>query len=397
MHHRCVHGNVGIVVLVDECLRWGTVQERHVLANRVTRGHIILNWDELLSVLDAQDFQHLTVQLGQVIYLRCTLCQLNSRLVLHDPLRHRCAVGIGHGDNLNHVVVGALGAAVGTGWLVLVLIWGVVTNNLSQKLELLLHGRVNPGLNSAHGLQCALQQRQSRPNGCIAGHIRDFHVADRAQTAGFVCNLVQQRQKCLAWLFVRQGHDVVTHGTACHVYISELARCNRGIVALDTQTFGFQAAGEVSQRSCVNKLTNQAGSSAGIAANQVNQAKSVRTEAGNVGVLDKMLATKLFLVVFFPVAANSQHFVGAALDGNYIGKRNPVIIFVTGHVVVNMNLHQLIPVVVRDAIALLFSLFLLYIGRNVDGIAQIHVPVEARHLQFADIVLSLAHDVGHTL
>ena len=192
LHHGSVHSDVSVVVLVDERLGRLAVEERHVLGHGVAGLHVVIDRHQLVSVLDAKHLNHLAVQLGQVINLRRALGQLDHSLVLHDPLGHGRAVGVGHGDHGHQIVVAALGFTVTGRRVERVLLWGVVADDVAQQLELLLHGEVHPGLHRAHGLELALEQREGGTHRSIRTHVTHVHVGDRAQTTAFVGDLVQQ-------------------------------------------------------------------------------------------------------------------------------------------------------------------------------------------------------------
>ena len=159
LHHCHVRGDMCIMVLIYEGFGRFAHKERHVLADWVFRRLVILNRNKLLGVLDAQHLQHLPVKLGKVIYLRCPLSQLDGCLVLHDPLRHSGSVRVTDWNHFRRVVVGLLGLAVTCLRCVAVIFRGKVPNDPAQQLELHPHRRMNPCLNSTHGLQRALKQR----------------------------------------------------------------------------------------------------------------------------------------------------------------------------------------------------------------------------------------------
>ena len=333
-----MHSDVGIVVLIDERFDRLAIQERHVLADRITRLHIICDGHQLLCVLDTQNLQHLTVQLRQVINLWGTLCQLDRSLVLHDPLRHRCAVGIADRNNLHQSVVAALGPTVATGRVILIVLRCVVPNDRSQQLELLLHRSVYPRLNRTHGLQRALKQRQGSAHRGVTRHISDLHVTDGPQTPRLICDLVQQRQQGLARLLVRQGHDVVTHCPRSDINVPELTRSNGSIVTLNPQPTSLQTTRQVSQRACVNQLANQRCACTSVTTDQVNQPEAISPKTGDVRVLYKVLALEFGLVALVPVPANSQNLARTTLNSHHIRQRDAVLILVPGHIPVNVNL-----------------------------------------------------------
>jgi hypothetical protein len=108
LHRSHVHTEVSLMVLLHERLDRFARQNVLVLLHWVRRRLVVLYRHQLVGVLDTQHLNHLTVKKGQVIQLRCTLGQLQHCLVLHDFLRHGCGVGVGHRDNVHHVVVGTL-------------------------------------------------------------------------------------------------------------------------------------------------------------------------------------------------------------------------------------------------------------------------------------------------
>ena len=197
LHHGRVHSDVGVVVLVNERLGGLAIQERHVLRDRIAWLHVVLDWHQLVRVLHAQHLDHLAVELRQVINLGGLRGQLDDRLVLHDPLRHGGAVGIGHGDHVHHVVVFLLGLGVAALWGVGVLARGVVADDVLEELELLLHRVVHTRLHGRHGFELALKDGQCGAHGRVGAHVADLHVRNRAQPAGFVGDLVEQREQDL--------------------------------------------------------------------------------------------------------------------------------------------------------------------------------------------------------
>ena len=58
LHSSSVHYDMRLVVLADKRLDRLTVNDRHVLGDRVNRLHVIavLEWDELPSVTDTKNF-----------------------------------------------------------------------------------------------------------------------------------------------------------------------------------------------------------------------------------------------------------------------------------------------------------------------------------------------------
>ena len=252
-----------------------------------------------------------------------------------------------------------------------------------------LHGR--------HGFQLALQQREGRAHRCVGRHVADLHVCDGAEAPTLVSDLVQQRQQHLTWLLVGERHDVVFDRAGGDVHVAELARGDRSVVALDPQPPGFQPAGQVRQRAGVDQLTYQAGASACVAADQVDQAQTVCTEAHHIGVLHEVLALELELVVFLPVTANGQHLRRGAVYRDDVGPGNAVLVLMPGHVVVDMNLKELVALVVCKGIPLVLGLVLLDVGGGAQRGAEVHVAIKPAYLQLTNLILRLAHHVGDTL
>jgi hypothetical protein len=185
LHQRHVNGDVGVVVLVDERLGWLTVQEGHVLRHWIAWLHVVFNRNQLVCVANTQHFNHLAVQLRQVVNLRGRLGQLNHSLVLHDPLSHGRAVWVRHWNDFHHVVVFALDHRVTTLRVVLVLAWRVVANDVLEELELLLHGEMHTRLHGAHSFKLTFKQSKRSSNRRVGTHVADLHVGNRAKASAF--------------------------------------------------------------------------------------------------------------------------------------------------------------------------------------------------------------------
>ena len=127
--------HVRLVVLIRKRLDWLHPQDCHVFRHRVAGGLIVLHRNQLVGVLDPKNLQHLPVELWQVVNLRSPLGQLQRRLILHDPLRHRCGVGIADRDHLNYVVVGLLRQPVPTLWGVGIIRRHEVADDLLKQLK----------------------------------------------------------------------------------------------------------------------------------------------------------------------------------------------------------------------------------------------------------------------
>ena len=198
LHHRalderCMGGHMCVVVLLNK--RFQGLAGKHVLVllHRVHGNGIVVDRHQLGCVLDPQDLDHLAVQKGQVIQLRCSLGKLKNCLVRDDLLRHRGCVGVRHGDHVHHIVVFSLGGATTIDWLVRILVWRVVGDDDLQELELLLHRCVDARLNRRHDLESPLQNGQCCAHGGLAGHVADLHVATGRKGSAFLHDLIEQR------------------------------------------------------------------------------------------------------------------------------------------------------------------------------------------------------------
>ena len=118
--------------------------------------------------------------------------------------------------------------------LVRILIVRVIPNNVLEKPELLSHGVVNPGLNSAHDLERALQNSQRRTHRRLGGHVTDFEVGCTGEATAFFDDCAQQTVQHLTWLLVREGHDVVFNGPRGYINVSKFCRSDWRIVSLNT-------------------------------------------------------------------------------------------------------------------------------------------------------------------
>ena len=80
--------DVGVVVLPDEGFDGLPSEDRHRCLDRIHGFDVVFDWDKLVDVLQIHDFQHLTMQLGEVVDVRSATSELQRCLVLHDPLGH---------------------------------------------------------------------------------------------------------------------------------------------------------------------------------------------------------------------------------------------------------------------------------------------------------------------
>ena len=124
---------------------------------------------------------------------------------------------------------------------------------------------------------------------------------------------------------------------------------------------------------------------------------AISTKSGDVRVLNEMLPLDLQIIVFDPVAANRQNFLSTALDGDDVRKSDSILILKTRQVIVRMNFKQLIAVIVRQAVALLFRFLLLYVREDMNRIAKLHFLIEPGDLQLLNLVLGLTHHMRYPL
>ena len=96
--------DVGFVVLVQEGFYWLAINKGHVLADGVNGFHVVFHRHDTLGLLNPQNLNHLAVQEGHVIHVGRRGAELQGRLILHNPLRHRTGVGVGDRDNINTVI-----------------------------------------------------------------------------------------------------------------------------------------------------------------------------------------------------------------------------------------------------------------------------------------------------
>ena len=127
-------------------------------------------------------------------------------------------------------------------------------------------------------------------------------------------------------------------------------------------------------------MADQRSASAGIATDDVDQAKAIHTKAGHVGVLHEVLALEFELVVFVPVAADGQHLGGRAVNRDHIGQCDLVLVLIAGQVVVNTHLQHLVAVVFCEAEALVLGLALFNVREERLRLTQVNIAIEASDL-----------------
>ena len=77
---------MGLMVLILESLNRLLLQDCHVLCDRIVRLDVFRQLDDFVSIFDAENLQHLPVQLAHVVQVRGLLRQLKGCLILNNPL-----------------------------------------------------------------------------------------------------------------------------------------------------------------------------------------------------------------------------------------------------------------------------------------------------------------------
>ena len=388
LHGRGVHLNVGLVVLIHKRLERLALEGGHVLRHRVLGLLVLGQWHQLVGVLDTQHLQHATVQLGQIVDVRSRLGKLDHCLVLHHALAQGGRVRVAHRDHVHVVVVRAFGARCALVRLVVVVLVRVVADQVTDQLQLFLERVVHARLHGRHDLELALQQSQCGAYRCLRRHVGDLHVCCRGKATAFFHDRVEQVVQGGRRLFVRQRQDVVFERARAHVGIAELARSDRSVVALDPQTTGLQAAGQVGQRAGVDQLTHQAGRAVGEPTDQVEQSKAVGAKAGDVLVVHEVLALQAQGVILAPVATDGQHGVLATDESHHVRQHDAgglaILALVAQRVALDAQVHvaldQGVAIVVQIGKTRLLVLGLVDLINVLVRRADVHVAVEAGRL-----------------
>ncbi len=97
----------------------------------------------------------------------------------HVRLNIGAAVGVAGRNYFHHVVVHTAGKGFGTVRRVHILIGRILSDDASQKFELLFHRVVDTGLDRSHRLESALQQSKGCSDRRVGAHIRNVHITDR--------------------------------------------------------------------------------------------------------------------------------------------------------------------------------------------------------------------------
>ena len=151
---------------------------------------VLVHRNKFCRILDPQNIEHLSMQEGKIVKLRCTLGQLKNCLVLDNLLRHRSRIGIADRDNIHIVVVRLFRTAAAFSRFIVILLWCVLSNNTFQQIQLLFKREVDTGLYSRHHLKGALHNRQCCTNRSLARHITNLHISSISKTTTFFYDLV---------------------------------------------------------------------------------------------------------------------------------------------------------------------------------------------------------------
>ena len=152
-----MHGDVRLVVLIGEDFDRLLLEHGHVLRHRVLCFDVIGQLDDVVRILDAQHFEHLPMELTQIIQLRRLLSELQRSLILHHTLRHRGGIRVRHRDNINPTIK-VLHPVEVIVRVVVVLLGHIVVDNPSNKTQLALHRSMQAGLHPRHHLHRPLKQ-----------------------------------------------------------------------------------------------------------------------------------------------------------------------------------------------------------------------------------------------
>ena len=129
----------------------------------------------------------------------------------------------------------------------------------------------------------------------------------------------------------------------------------------------------------------------------MNQTQTVEAKTRHVDVVHEVVALEHEGVFLIPVAAHGQHLVGALVDCHDV-RFGQLVFFVihTLNAQVCMHFEQCVAVVILQCVAAFFRFLFLDVGVKRRGFAKVTLFVETRSHELLDLVLGLAHHVGHT-
>ena len=170
--------------------------------------------------------------------------QLQSSLILHDPLRHGRRVWIGHRNHINGTakVFAAAGVTIN---LIDILIGHVVADDTDEDAQLLFHSGVQAGLNTRHNFERALHQSQSCTHRGLGVHVAHLDISHRTDAAALVHDVTEQLVQNSGRLFIWKREQRLAQRCACHVRVAPLTGHQRAQITRNTQSFCFQAGWQV--------------------------------------------------------------------------------------------------------------------------------------------------------
>ena len=277
------------------------VRQVHVLRDGIQQRGIILFGDDLLHILDAKDFQHLSMQLGQVVELRRLGGELDCSLILHHSLRHGGRIRIGDRDHVNAVVEVRPLAPLNRSEINLVAIRSAVANDANQDRELILKRCVESGLDSRHHLHRPFHDGKRCAYRRLRIDISNLSISNRSETTTILHHiskkLEQRLRRLLVWQRIQRPRNVPIRD----INIAPLSRLNRGVIPSNTQTLRLQAAGKIRQRAAVNQLAQDRSRRLCVPADQVDEAVPIRTHAGYIVVRREPDQLVLLWIALIPV------------------------------------------------------------------------------------------------
>ena len=324
-------------------------------------------------------------------------------MVLHNLLRHSCSVRITHWNHSDHVVIRLLGTARTLDGLVVVLFRRVVSNDGLEQLELLAHRVVHASLHRPHHFQSALKDGQCCTYRCLRTHITDVHVPCGCKLSAFLHNVLEQCVQNLAWFFVRQRQDVVAYRARRNIYVPELSRCDRCVVALNAKTARLETARKIRKRTSINKLANKHSGRLSVATNKVNETISIEAKPRNVLIVNKVLTLGVESVPLVPITSYGQNLSRGLFYRHNVRQRDAsllailVLVLVALEVKIDVHLQHTVAIILECRHAHLLGLLLLDVVELMRRITQVHVHIEPSFLQLGDLILCLTHHVRDPL
>ena len=138
------------MILEDKRFSFAAFHKTHVLRYRVGRLGFFTLRNQLINIFNAHRLQHLPVQIWQVIYLWVLLRHLYRCLILHNPLCHRCRIGVTYRTNLDVAVIffAAVGFIICADNVVTFITR--LTNNIRKQLQLCIERMIHTALHRTH-------------------------------------------------------------------------------------------------------------------------------------------------------------------------------------------------------------------------------------------------------